>query len=386
MSAQTATKILTIIGTRPEAIKMAPVIRALAADARFESRVCFTAQHRQMLDSVAQLFGITPQYDLDLMRPGQNLTDLTAALLHGLRTVLEDARPELVLVHGDTSTTLAGAVAALYQRIPVGHVEAGLRTRNIYSPWPEEINRRVAGTIAALHFAPTERAKANLLAESVLDRHIIVTGNTVIDALHLMVGRLEQDKAQSLNFDTELGVDPARRLLLVTGHRRESFGEGFERICLALKKLAGRSDLQIIYPVHLNPQVKGPVDRHLGGISNVRLLEPQDYLPFVHLMRRAHIILTDSGGVQEEGPSLGRPVLVMRETTERPEAVDAGTVELVGTSVERIVGSVTRLLDDGTAYERMAKARNPYGDGKATGRIIETISDFVSWRDPMATR
>jgi UDP-N-acetylglucosamine 2-epimerase (non-hydrolysing) len=377
-----ALKILNIIGTRPEAIKMAPIIRALAADARFESRVCLTGQHREMLDRVIQLFAITAHYDLDLMRPGQNLTDLTAALLSGLRSVLEDAKPDLVLVHGDTSTTLAGSLAAFYQRIPVGHVEAGLRTRNIYSPWPEEINRRVAGTIATLHFAPTETAKANLLVESVPEGNIVVTGNTVIDALHLMVERLERDKAQSQEFDAALGVDPARRLLLVTGHRRESFGEGFERICLALKKLAGRSDLQIIYPVHLNPQVKGPVERHLAGIANVRLLEPQDYLPFVHLMRRAHIILTDSGGVQEEGPSLGKPVLVMRETTERPEAVDAGTVELVGTSIERIVESVTRLLDDGAAYERMAKARNPYGDGKATGRIIEAISGFNSGRDP----
>ncbi len=373
-----ALKILSIIGTRPEAIKMAPVIRALAADGRFESRLCLTAQHREMLDRVIQLFAIKPHYDLDLMRPGQNLTDLTAALLQGLRSVLEDAKPDLVLVHGDTSTTLAGSLAAFYQRIPVGHVEAGLRTRNIYSPWPEEINRRVAGTIAVLHFAPTERAKANLLAESVPEEHIHVTGNTVIDALHLMVERLEQDKTQSQEFDAALGVDPARRLLLVTGHRRESFGEGFERICLALKKLAGRRDLQIIYPVHLNPQVKGPVERHLGGIANVRLLEPLDYLPFVHLMRRANIILTDSGGVQEEGPSLGKPVLVMRETTERPEAIDAGTVELVGTSVERIVDSVTRLLDDGTAYERMAKARNPYGDGKAAGRILNVISEFMS--------
>jgi UDP-N-acetylglucosamine 2-epimerase (non-hydrolysing) len=329
-----------------------------------------------MLDSAARLFGIVPHYDLDLMQSGQNLTGLTAALLSGLKPVLEDAEPDLVLVHGDTSTTLAGSLAGFYQRIPVGHVEAGLRTRDIYSPWPEEINRRVAGAVATLHFAPTARARANLLAESVPDEHIHVTGNTVIDALHLMMERLEEDKVQSLNFDAALGIDPARRLLLVTGHRRESFGESFERICIALKSLARRSDLQIIYPVHLNPQVKGPVERHLGGIANVGLLGPLDYLPFVHLMRRSHVILTDSGGVQEEGPSLGKPVLVMRESTERPEAVDAGTAELVGTSVECIVDSVSRLFDDNDAYERMAKARNPYGDGKAAERILKVISEF----------
>lgn len=377
-------RILSIIGTRPEAIKMAPVIRALENDARFEARVCLTAQHRRMLDRVASLFAITAHYDLDLMRPGQGLTELTALLLTRLKEVLEDARPDLVLVHGDTSTTLAGALAAFYQRIPVGHVEAGLRTRNIYSPWPEEVNRRVAGSIAELHFAPTAEAKANLLAEAVPEASIHVTGNTVIDALHLMVAKLEQDKAQSAAFDSALGLERGleggKRLLLVTGHRRESFGGGFERICMALKRLAARPDLRIIYPVHLNPNVKEPVERHLGRVANVTLLEPQDYLPFVHLMRRADIILTDSGGVQEEGPALGKPVLVMRETTERPEAVAAGTVRLVGTDAERIVSGVAQLLDDRAAYESMALARNPYGDGKAAGRILEAIANHLLQR------
>lgn len=359
---------------------MAPVIRALAEDARFDARVCLTAQHRQMLDRVAALFAITAHYDLDLMRPGQGLSELTAQLLMRLKDVLEDARPDMVLVHGDTSTTLAGALAAFYQRIPVAHVEAGLRTRNIYSPWPEEVNRRVAGSIAELHFAPTAEAKANLLAEAVPEAAIHVTGNTVIDALHLMVAKLEQDKAQTQAFDMAMGIDPGKRLLLVTGHRRESFGGGFERICMALRTLAARPDLRIIYPVHLNPNVKEPVERHLGGVANVTLLEPQDYLPFVHLMRRADIILTDSGGVQEEGPALGKPVLVMRETTERPEAVAAGTVRLVGTDAGRIAGGVARLLDDRAAYERMAQARNPYGDGKAAGRIVAAIANHLLQR------
>jgi len=369
-------RILTIFGTRPEAIKMAPVVRALAEAPDITARVCVTAQHRHMLDQVLALFGIEPDYDLDLMKAGQDLYDITAGVLIGLRPVLREFRPDLVLVHGDTSTTLAASLAAYYEHIPVGHVEAGLRTGNIYSPWPEEINRKVAGAVSGLHFAPTERARANLLAENVADRAITVTGNTVIDALHAVVDKIAADTETSRQFDELFAFDPKRRLVLVTGHRRESFGGGFDRICQTLAELAGRDDVEIVYPVHLNPNVKGPVGERLGGAANVRLIEPQDYLPFVYLMSRADIILTDSGGVQEEAPSLGKPVLVMRDTTERPEAVDAGTVRLVGTDVARIVGEVTRLLDDRAAYEAMSKAHNPYGDGKASGRIVAAIREW----------
>lgn len=355
---------------------MAPVVNSLAQVADIDARVAVTAQHREMLDQVLQLFAIEPRYDLNIMQPGQGLTEITSAVLAGLKPVLEDFAPDLVLVHGDTTTTLAASLAAYYQRIPVGHVEAGLRTGNIYSPWPEEINRKVAGAITRLHFAPTERSRANLLAENVADHHIHVTGNTVIDALLDVVGKLEADEARSARFDAALGIDPGKRLLLVTGHRRESFGGGFERICDALSRLSGRNDIQIIYPVHLNPNVKGPVERRLGQAANVSLIAPQDYLPFVHLMRRADIILTDSGGVQEEAPSLGKPVLVMRDTTERPEAVDAGTVRLVGTDADLIVSEVVRLLDDPAAYDAMARAHNPYGDGLAAGRIRDAILEF----------
>ena len=355
---------------------MAPVVRALAEAPDITARVCVTAQHRHMLDQVLALFGIEPDYDLDLMKAGQDLYDITAGVLIGLRPILREFRPDLVLVHGDTSTTLAASLAAYYEHIPVGHVEAGLRTGNIYSPWPEEINRKVAGAVSGLHFAPTERARANLLAENVADRAITVTGNTVIDALHAVVDKIAADTETSRQFDELFAFDPKRRLVLVTGHRRESFGGGFDRICQALAELAGRDDVEIVYPVHLNPNVKGPVGERLGGAANVRLIEPQDYLPFVYLMSRADIILTDSGGVQEEAPSLGKPVLVMRDTTERPEAVDAGTVRLVGTDVARIVGEVTRLLDDRAAYEAMSKAHNPYGDGKASGRIVAAIREW----------
>ncbi|WP_338446760.1 UDP-N-acetylglucosamine 2-epimerase (non-hydrolyzing) [Pelagerythrobacter marensis] len=371
-------KILTVFGTRPEAIKMAPVVRALTEAGDIETRTCVTAQHRQMLDQVLELFRIAPDYDLDLMKPGQDLSDITVEVLNGLRPVLAEFAPDMILVHGDTSTTLSASLAAYYQRIPVGHVEAGLRTGNILSPWPEEVNRKIAGVISHLHFAPTARSQNNLLAENIPAERIHVTGNTVIDALQDVVSRIETDPALEEEFAARFGLDPHKRLILVTGHRRESFGGGFERICEALARIAKRSDVEIIYPVHLNPNVKGPVERLLSGLSNVRLIEPQDYLPFVYLMNRAAIILTDSGGIQEEAPSLGKPVLVMRDTTERPEALEAGTVRLVGTDVSLIVEGAGRLLDDRKAYEDMSFAHNPYGDGKASGRIVDAIRNWAA--------
>ena len=371
-------KVLLVFGTRPEAIKMAPVYEVLRATPGLDVRVAVTAQHREMLDQVLRLFGIKPNYDLDLMQPGQGLTEISSAVLAGLKPVLEKFSPDLLLVHGDTTTTLFAALAAYYQRIPVGHVEAGLRTGNIYSPWPEEINRKVTGTIARLHFAPTEKAASNLKSEGVPADRISITGNTVIDALHEVVERLENDPKQSAAFDTEFAIDPTKRLILVTGHRRESFGGGFERICSALVTIAKRADVQIIYPVHLNPNIKGPVETSLGELASVKLIAPQDYLPFVHLMRRADIILTDSGGVQEEAPSLGKPVLVMRDTTERPEAVDAGTVKLVGTDAELIVREAETLLDCKAAHEAMSRAHNPYGDGLASERIRDSIFSFFA--------
>lgn len=369
-------KILMVFGTRPEAIKMAPVYEVLKKTAGLDVRIAVTAQHREMLDQVLRLFGITPDYDLDLMKPGQGLTEITAAVLAGLKPILEEYAPHLMLVHGDTTTTLSASLAAYYQQVAVGHVEAGLRTGDIYSPWPEEVNRKVTGTIARLHFAPTEKSAGNLHAEAVDPASIAITGNTVIDALLDVVGRLEDDPDQSAAFDTEFGIDPNKRIILVTGHRRESFGGGFERMCTALSKIAERDDVQVIYPVHLNPNVKGPVEKLLGLQERINLIPPQDYLPFVHLMRRADIILTDSGGVQEEAPSLGKPVLVMRDTTERPEAVDAGTVKLVGTDANLIVRETNLLLDDGAAYATMSRAHNPYGDGQASERIRDTILAF----------
>lgn len=366
-------RVLSVFGTRPEAIKMAPVVRSLAAATGIEARVCVTAQHREMLDQVLALFDIRPDYDLDIMKPGQGLSDITTSILLGLKPVLEDFNPDLVLVHGDTTTTLAASLAAYYQQIAVGHVEAGLRTGNIYSPWPEEINRKVTGAISTLHFAPTERAKQCLLAENVEADRVFVTGNTVIDALLDVVPRLHQDEARVAGWDEDFGLDPDKRLILVTGHRRESFGDGFQRICDALALIAERPDVQIVYPVHLNPQVKGPVETRLGRFGNVRLLSPQDYLPFVYLMSKAEIILTDSGGVQEEAPSLGKPVLVLRDTTERPEAVDAGTVRLVGTDSTLIAAEACRLLDDRAAYDAMSFSHNPYGDGQAAARITDII-------------
>jgi UDP-N-acetylglucosamine 2-epimerase len=368
-------RVLTVFGTRPEAIKMAPVVKALQAQPDIDSHVCVTAQHREMLDQVLELFEIEPEFDLNLMRSGQDLTDVTTAVLTGMRSVLDAARPEWVLVHGDTTTTLAASLAAFYHKVAVGHVEAGLRTGNIYSPWPEEMNRRLAGGIASLHFAPTQTARDNLLREGVDPDRIKVTGNTVIDALLQVAERLRADPALR---SSQLGrygfLDSSKRLILVTGHRRESFGAGFERICLALRRIAERGDVQVLYPVHLNPNVQRPVRQILGGVADVHLIEPQDYLPFVALMDRAYLIITDSGGIQEEGPALGKPVLVMRDTTERPEAVAAGTARLVGTDSDRIVAQTERLLDDPGAYVAMALAHNPYGDGMASRRIVEELS------------
>ncbi len=369
--------VLLVFGTRPEAIKMAPVHRALASDGRFRVKVCVTAQHREMLDQVLELFSIEPAYDLDLMRPGQDLTSVTASVLEGLKEVLQDAAPDFVLVHGDTTTTMAASLAAYYARIPVGHVEAGLRTGDIYSPWPEEMNRRLTGAIAALHFAPTEGAQANLLREGVTEDRDAVTGNTVIDALLTVIEQVRAtDEADFLQrFD---GIDFSRSLVLVTGHRRESFGRGFEQICEALAKLAETPDVEIVYPVHLNPNVQEPVQRVLGSLPNVHLLEPQEYLSFLFLMDRARLVITDSGGIQEEAPSLGKPVLVMRTTTERPEAVDAGTVRLVGTEVDAIVNATRELLLDEERYRSMSVAHNPYGDGKASQRIADALFAYCN--------
>ncbi|MFW9596080.1 MAG: non-hydrolyzing UDP-N-acetylglucosamine 2-epimerase [Macromonas sp.] len=372
-------KILSVFGTRPEAIKMAPVVNILKATQGIESQVCVTAQHRQMLDQVLDLFQITPDHDLNIMKPGQDLTDITSNILLGLRQVLKAQRYDMVLVHGDTTTTMAAALAAFYEKVPVGHVEAGLRTGNVYAPWPEEMNRSLVGRMAALHFAPTERARQSLLAENVPDSAIVVTGNTVIDALQQVVARLGTDvELQQLLAERFPFIDPAKKLVVVTGHRRENFGDGFERICHALHALSQRADVQVVYPVHLNPAVQEPVRRILGAACNVHLIEPLDYLPFVYLMSKAYLIITDSGGVQEEAPSLGKPVLVMRDTTERPEAVEAGTVKLVGTDMDRIVQEAQHLLDDTAAYETMARALNPYGDGQASQRILAAVQQFQS--------
>ena len=368
-------KILTVFGTRPEAIKMAPLVHALAADNRFDAKVCVTAQHREMLDQVLELFEIKPDFDLNIMKAGQTLNDVTTSILVGLKPVLEDFKPDVVLVHGDTATTFAASLAAYYQQIKVGHVEAGLRTGNIYSPWPEEANRKLTSAITNYHFSPTAGSKDNLLNEGVSEDEITVTGNTVIDALFWVREKLNKDGSLSSQLLAKFDyLDPNKKIILVTGHRRESFGGGFERICEALRQIATNNpDTQVLYPVHLNPNVQEPVNRLLKGLDNVILIEPQQYLPFCYLMDRATIILTDSGGIQEEAPSLGKPVLVMRETTERPEAVDAGTVRLVGTDVELIVSQVDLLLTNPDEYQKMSKAHNPYGDGLACGRILEFL-------------
>jgi len=354
---------------------MAPVIKGLQMDSRFDAAICVTAQHREMLDQVLSLFDIKPEYDLDVMKPGQDLVDITCSVLQDMRKVVCDFGPDRILVHGDTTTTLAASLAAYYHQVPVGHVEAGLRTGNIYSPWPEELNRKLTGGIADIHFAPTEWARNNLLSEGVSGDRICVTGNTVIDALHMAIRLLKDDEALEYNIAGLFPfLDSARRLILVTGHRRESFGEGFDRICSALSVLARRDDIQIVYPVHLNPNVREPVMRVLSDKENVHLIEPLDYLPFVYLMNRAYLVLTDSGGIQEEAPSLGKPVLVMRDTTERPEAVKAGTVRLVGTDESRIINAVESLLDDEEEYKSMSVAHNPYGDGRSAFRIIEELA------------
>ncbi|HCT5599789.1 TPA: UDP-N-acetylglucosamine 2-epimerase (non-hydrolyzing) [Klebsiella oxytoca] len=370
-------KVLTVFGTRPEAIKMAPLVHALARDPHFEAKVCVTAQHREMLDQVLKLFSIVPDYDLNIMQPGQGLTEITCRILEGLKPVLESFKPDVVLVHGDTTTTMAASLAAFYQRIPVGHVEAGLRTGDLSSPWPEEGNRTLTGHLATYHFAPTETSRQNLLRENIADNRITITGNTVIDALFWVRDRVLSDEALRNELTQRYPfLANGKKMILVTGHRRESFGRGFEQICHALAEIAANNpDVQIVYPVHLNPNVSEPVNRILGHVENVMLIEPQDYLPFVWLMNRAWLILTDSGGIQEEAPSLGKPVLVMRDMTERPEAVSAGTVCLVGTDSQRIVNEVTRLLHDESAWQAMSRAHNPYGDGQACHRILSALKN-----------
>ena len=367
-------KVLTVFGTRPEAIKMAPLVKALENESKIESKVCVTAQHREMLDQVLALFNITPDFDLDIMKPGQDLTDITSKILLGLKPVIAEFKPDWVLVHGDTTTTLATSLAAFYQQTKVGHIEAGLRTGNLYSPWPEEANRTITGVIAEKHFAPTQGSANNLLREHVKSENIAITGNTVIDALLQIKNDVLTDVEIKDKFDAQFADFNTKSYVLITGHRRESFGGGFERICQAIATLADKyPNYNFVYPVHLNPNVQEPVNRLLVEHSNVKLIEPQDYLPFVYLMDNAHIILTDSGGIQEEAPSLGKPVLVMRETTERPEALEAGTVKLVGTDVDLIVESVSELIDSTEAYNKMSFAHNPYGDGKGCERIIEAL-------------
>lgn len=379
-------KILLVFGTRPEAIKMAPLVKKLQEmPGAFQTIVCVTGQHREMLDQVLRLFEITPDYDLNIMKPNQDLYDITSRILLGMRDVLKEVQPDIVLVHGDTTTSMAAALAAFYQQIPVGHVEAGLRTGNIYSPWPEEMNRLITGRITTHHFSPTPLARENLLKEHVDDKQIVVTGNTVIDALQMVVSKLSEDAALAgevanriceMRYDVTR-LDGTKRMVLITGHRRENFGEGFLNICHAIKHLAEQyPEVDFVYPMHLNPNVRKPVLEILGeGAENVFLIEPLDYLPFVYMMQHSTLILTDSGGVQEEAPGLGKPVLVMRDTTERPEAVEAGTVLLIGTNREKIEQGVSQLLDDTEMYRRMSEAVNPYGDGHACERIVNKLRE-----------
>jgi UDP-N-acetylglucosamine 2-epimerase (non-hydrolysing) len=368
-------RILTVFGTRPEAIKLAPVVKALAVEPNVTSRVCVTAQHREMLDQVLTLFDITPDDDLNVMKAQQELDELTASILRGVSDVIRDFKPDFLIVQGDTTTTFASACAAFYQKVRVAHVEAGLRTGNMYSPWPEEGNRKLTSAISTIHFPPTEQSQKNLLAENIAADAIEITGNTVIDALLTVVEQVRTGKHQAA-FDKQFDfIDNTKKLILVTGHRRESFGGGMENICGALSDLSQRDDVEIVYPVHLNPNVQEPVNRLLSGSKNVHLIEPQDYLPFVYLMDRSHLILTDSGGVQEEAPALGKPVLVMRDTTERPEAVEAGTARLVGAEREPIVAAARTLLDSPAEYATMARAHNPFGDGQASRRIVERLKN-----------
>jgi len=373
-------KVLLVFGTRPEAIKMSPLVKAFQIDNNFETKVCVTAQHREMLDQVLDMFEIVPEYDLNLMKPGQDLYDITSNVLLGMKDVLSDFKPDIVLVHGDTTTTRATSLAAFYQKIKVGHVEAGLRTHNIYSPWPEEANRQVTGVLASYHFAPTMTSKNNLLRENKKEEEIIVTGNTVIDALFLALEKIENNDVLRnrivANINAQYTLDENKKLLLVTGHRRENFGQGFINICEALKKIALHNpEIDIVYPVHLNPNVQKPVKELLSEVENVHLIEPLQYETFLYLMSKSYFIITDSGGVQEEAPSLGKPVLVMRDTTERPEALEAGTVKLVGTDKEKIIQEAELLLNSNEEYTRMSKAHNPYGDGKACEKIINYIKE-----------
>lgn len=370
-------KILIIFGTRPEAIKMAPVVKALQQLPQCEAKVCVTAQHRNMLDQVLNLFEIKPDFDLDIMKTDQNLTDITCAVLKGIHQVLKQFKPDRILVHGDTTTTLATTLAAYYEKIPVGHVEAGLRSHEIYSPWPEEINRKLTAGIADLHFAPTELSARNLQNEGIKPQQIIITGNTVIDALLHTQNLLHHNQKLLNDFKAKFSyLDENKKLILVTGHRRESFGDGFKKICQALATIAENPEVQIIYPVHLNPNVQKPVYEILSDRKNVFLIEPQDYLPFVYLMDRSYLILTDSGGIQEEAPALGKPVLVMRNVTERPEGVTAGTVKLVGTNPDKIIAETHKLLENKDYYNQISFAHNPYGDGKATQKIIAKLIEL----------
>ncbi len=371
-------KLLVVFGTRPEAIKMAPLIKELKSKPQFEVKVCVTAQHRQMLDQVLELFEIIPDFDLNLMRPDQSLTQLTCNILQGMESVFTQFKPDWVLVHGDTSTTLGTSLAAYYQQISVAHVEAGLRTFNLYSPWPEEANRQITARLANLHFAPTVQARNNLLREGVCPEAIHVTGNTVIDALLSVSQQLDDnDDLKKRMADLLPFIDTSKRLVLVTGHRRENFGEGFESMCLALKDIAEYPNVQVVYPVHLNPNVQEPVNRILDSVTNVHLIAPLDYLPFIYLMKQSHIILTDSGGIQEEAPSIGKPVMVMRDTTERPEALAAGTVVLVGTDRSNIVNTTFSLLNNLQLYEKMSSTHNPYGDGSASRMISDIFQTLV---------
>ncbi|HMB23500.1 MAG TPA: UDP-N-acetylglucosamine 2-epimerase (non-hydrolyzing) [Anaerolineales bacterium] len=366
-------KVLSVFGTRPEAIKMAPIIRQLNETTGIEARVCVTAQHRQMLDQVLELFQIKPDYDLDLMRDGQSLAQISASIFTDLDPVLADFQPDWVLVVGDTTTVVTTSLLTYFRRVKLGHVEAGLRTHNKWHPFPEEINRRIATVIADLHFAPTEWSKGNLLREGVAEKDILVTGNSVIDALNYVAGQPEPQEITNLFQKTGVRGQESRPLILVTAHRRENFGQPLENICHAIRELAARGDVEIVYPVHLNPNVQEPANRLLKGVPHITLLPPQDYLPMVHLMKNSRLILTDSGGLQEEAPSFGVPVLVMRETTERPEGVAAGTLKVVGMETNHIVQTASQLLDDPAAYAAMAKAANPYGDGQTAGRIVEAL-------------
>lgn len=379
---------MLVFGTRPEAIKMAPLVKEFQKHSdKFETVVCVTGQHREMLDQVLHIFEITPDYDLNIMKQGQDLYDVTARVLTGMRDVLKEVQPDIVLVHGDTTTSTAAALAAFYQQIPVGHVEAGLRTHNIYSPWPEEMNRQITGRIATYHLSPTPLSKQNLLAEGVKEEQITVTGNTVIDALYMVVEKIKQDKALDAELEEQLklaGYDvnrlsEGRRLVLITGHRRENFGDGFINMCTAIKDLTKKyPEVDFVYPMHLNPNVRKPIHEVFGtdlsNLGNMFFIEPLEYLSFVYLMEKSSVVLTDSGGIQEEAPGLGKPVLVMRDTTERPEALEAGTVKLVGTDYNMIVNEVSLLLDDKDAYEKMSKAVNPYGDGLACKRIVDFLA------------